>query len=343
MEVDATVEEENQPSVDSDTTAISNGDGGNDEVRAGGGDIVAEETSRPPEEAGDQGNNALRSVPSEQNENREQQNQVQANEESSNPYHLMQEAQNHNNNTDRNQPGNRENEAAPLLHPSFNGDIDIDSADQPRQSQRSNRCCSMLHWLSIFTILFFVGTSLFFFPQIPVYNVCNDEVAWSEIVKKIVTFRIDAGLEILTSLSNPNRIAAALDEGKGTFSFQGKQFGTYVIPPMTVQPMSITDFMIIVHITPADRHQAFQLAEAFYHRTLILEAEFEGTIRVPALFNLTQDVSAQNITVDINEISDRSLCHCPTWDGDKNHSIDSLLQLMEDQWSIHFNQWNPYR
>eukprot|EP00536_Pseudo-nitzschia_multiseries_P013961 jgi/Psemu1/310419/fgenesh1_kg.636_\ len=228
------------------------------------------------------------------------------------------------------QLGNRDNETRPLLHPSFNGTTDSDEQYHP--TKRSHRCCTVLVCLSIAVVAWVVGMALFFFPQIPVYNVCNDEVAWTKIMKNIVVFKLDAGFEILASLSNPNRIAAALDEGNGSFSFEGEQFGTFAIPPIVVEPMSITDFMIVVHISPADKTQAIRLTEAYYAGKLILEAEFEGTIRVPTLFNFTRSVTAENITVDINAVTDRSLCHCPTWDDDKHPSGDSLKQLVEDHW-----------
>jgi hypothetical protein len=60
---------------------------------------------------------------------------------------------------------------------------------------------------------------------------------------------------------------------------------------------------------------------------LILDAEFEGSIRVPALFGYSREIDVNNIVVDINQSSDRSLCQCPTWEDGKNHSIVSLPQF----------------
>jgi len=346
IEEDVITEEENQPHTNCDSNNGSNSDRGNNEGTNTGGidgataeiplqasERTAETHLQESEQVGNQDVDPLQPVASEQIGNQEQQQQhheqeQELNNERDNPYYLIDEEQH---NTNRDHLGNLENEIEPLLHPSFNNSTSL--AEQPRNIKRSRTCRSILYYLSILTIALIVGMSIFFFPQIPVYNVCNDEVAWAKIMKNIITFKVDAGFEILASLSNPNGIAAALDEGKGSFSFDGKQFGTFAIPPIVVEPMSITDLMIIVHISPADKSQAIQLAEAYYMGKLVLDAEFKGTIRVPALFNFTRNVTAKNIIVDINEIGDRSLCHCPTWDDDKNHSTASLLKVMEDQWS----------
>ena len=65
---------------------------------------------------------------------------------------------------------------------------------------------------------------------------------------------------------------------------------------------------------------------------LILDVEFEGTVRVPALFDLSTDIHIKNIVVDINALADRSLCQCPTWDDGRNHTkiIPSFLQELSN-------------
>lgn len=221
----------------------------------------------------------------------------------------------------------------PLFHPSYNGSV-VGSFQEPRHMKNLHRCCSYMLGCALLVVALFVGLAIFFFPQIPVYNVCNDEVAWSKIMKNIIVFELDASFEILASLSNPNRVGAFLERGKGSFSFDGKPFGTYEIPPFDVEAETITDFMIVVKVVPSDKAQAIRVAEAYYLGKLVLEADFEGTVRVPSLFNLTQSVAVQNIPVDVNALSDRSLCRCPTWNDDKNHSSSaSLIELMETEWS----------
>jgi len=263
-------------------------------------------------------------------QNNNSQQQQQPTEQIDSPYFLTDGTRH--NIINRYQLHNREHETGPLLHPSFNGTVI--GVEEPSHMKRLYRFCSALYCLSVFTLALAVGASLFFYPQAPIYSVCNDAVAWAGIMKNIVAFKFDASFEILASLSNPNRIAAALDRGKGSFSFGGKQFGTFEIPPVTVDPMTITDFMIIIHISPADKTQAIQLAEAYYMGKLNLDVGFEGMIRVPALFDYSREIDVKNIVVDINAAADRSLCRCPTWEDGKNHSIPKLLQLMEYQSSF---------
>ena len=81
-----------------------------------------------------------------------------------------------------------------------------------------------------------------------------------------------------------------------------------------VEGMAITDLMLIARVTP-NRHQAVQMANAYYKGNLVLEAEFTATLRVPALFDFTYNADIKDITVYVNELSDRSLCHCPSWDN----------------------------
>ena len=306
--------------IDNDNGNDNNGndnDNNSGENTDDGGDAPIEQPLQP-------------SQPEPQNDtNSNNQQQQQPTEDRNNPYFLMDGTRN--NNANRYHLLNRGSEVGPLLHPTFNGYTSFDGTatgyEEPIHMKRLHRLCSTVYYLSVLTLVLVVGASVFFFPQEPVYNVCNDEVAWMEIMKHIVAFKLDASFEILASLSNPNRVAAALDRGKGSFTFEGKQFGTFEIPPITIDPMTITDFMIIVHLSPADKIQAIQLVEAYYMGKLILDAEFEGTVRVPALFGYSQGINVNDIVVDINKASDRSLCQCPTWDDGKNHSIASLPQF----------------
>jgi len=154
---------------------------------------------------------------------------------------------------------NQEQENGPLLHPNFNGSIT--GTEEPYHIKCLYRLCSIIYYLSVIVVVSVVGLCLFMYPQLPVYNVCNDEVAWTGIMKDIVAFKLDASFEILASLSNPNRIAAVIDRGKGSFSFEGENFGTFEIPPVTGDAMAITDFMIVVNVSPSNRQQVVQLAE----------------------------------------------------------------------------------
>lgn len=218
------------------------------------------------------------------------------------------------------QDGVRFHESRPLLHPSFNGSV-AGPMEQSRHVRRLYRCCTIFYVVAVVLVIALVCVSVAFYPRQPLYSVCNDAVAWKRIMTNIAELNFDASFEILLSLSNPNRVGAALDRGKGFYTFEGKQFGTFEIPPVSVDAMAVNDLMLIAHVSP-DRQQALQLIEAYYMGKLVLEAEFEGTVRVPAFFDTTFDIHVKNIVVDVNALADRSLCHCPTWDDRKNHTDD---------------------
>ena len=67
------------------------------------------------------------------------------------------------------------------------------------------------------------------------------------------------------------------------------------------------------------------MAEAYYQGKLVLVAKFKAKLLVPALLDLTYNLDIKDITVYVNELGDRSLCHCPSWDDGKNQSSDMLL------------------
>eukprot|EP00529_Nitzschia_sp_RCC80_P029420 CAMPEP_0113442942 /NCGR_PEP_ID=MMETSP0014_2-20120614/1878_1 /TAXON_ID=2857 /ORGANISM="Nitzschia sp." /LENGTH=323 /DNA_ID=CAMNT_0000333873 /DNA_START=1055 /DNA_END=2023 /DNA_ORIENTATION=- /assembly_acc=CAM_ASM_000159 len=191
-------------------------------------------------------------------------------------------------------------DSRPLLHPSFNGSVE-GGFGETRHMKRLYTACSVIYYISVGLVVMMMMTAVYFYPSKPVYNVCNDAVAWKRIIGNIVKLEVDASFEILISLKNANRITAALDVGKGSFKFEGQPIGRYEIPPVEAPASAITDIMLVTHVTP-DKYQALRLAEAYYMGKLILEAEFEGTIRVPALWDYTFDVKVGNIRVDVNQL-----------------------------------------
>mmetsp|Transcript_114720 Transcript_114720/g.171578 ORF Transcript_114720/g.171578 Transcript_114720/m.171578 type:complete len:522 (+) Transcript_114720:166-1731(+) len=189
--------------------------------------------------------------------------------------------------------------------------------EEPRHMKSLYRICTFCYYFAVTVVLLLVAVLIILYPVRPVYNVCNDAVAWKKIFHKIAAFKLDLGFEILISLSNPNRLQVALDNATGSFTFEGDPVGTFSIPPDDIDAMAITDVMLITHVTPS-KMQAFRMGEAYANGNLLLEAEFDATIRVPFLMNLTRTVHVDGIQVYVNELSDRSLCACPTWDDHKN-------------------------
>mmetsp|Transcript_1599 Transcript_1599/g.3303 ORF Transcript_1599/g.3303 Transcript_1599/m.3303 type:complete len:534 (+) Transcript_1599:150-1751(+) len=198
-----------------------------------------------------------------------------------------------------------------------------------RRIRKISRTCRMMQIVSVLLVLLLALLSVYFFPVIPTFSVCNDSIGWRRIIEHIIAMRIDASFEVLISLSNKNRIAVALDQGSGTFQFDGRPLGTFVIPPVTVESMAISDLMILAKASP-DKHQAWNIVQAFRNGHLILDADFNATIRLPWLFNYTQNITVHDYQVDVTAPKDRSLCHCQTGDGSKNSTPGFLLDLIPD-------------
>jgi hypothetical protein len=53
-----------------------------------------------------------------------------------------------------------------------------------------------------------------YFPAKPVYNICNDNVAWKSLIDSMASMKVSADFEILASVNNPNHFDVALDMGK---------------------------------------------------------------------------------------------------------------------------------
>ena len=200
---------------------------------------------------------------------------------------------------------------------------DASFVSEPTHMGRLYKACTVCYVLSIITVMTLVLACMYVYPATPIYNVCNDSVAWKKIIENVAALKLDASFEILISLSNPNRVDVALDRATGGFKFDGNYVGTFEIPPVILESMAITDLMLIAHVSP-DRYQALQLAEAYYMGKLLLDADFTATIRIPFLDNYVKHVSVDNIPVNVTEQSDRSLCACPSWDDAKNSTGPSI-------------------
>jgi hypothetical protein len=178
--------------------------------------------------------------------------------------------------------------------------------------------------------LLFVGLSTFFamyyFPQKPIYNICNDSVAWKSLIDSMTSMKATAEFEILASIYNPNHLDVALDMGKGSFSHDGAFVGTYEIPPTYIAANAISDILIVASFTP-EKWQALSITAEYYRGTLVLHVDAAATIRIPALFDYTVSTSLKDIVVHVNDMSDRHLCACPTWSDASNHSMARLSPL----------------
>jgi hypothetical protein len=194
---------------------------------------------------------------------------------------------------------------------------------RPRHIGRLYGACTFCYVLSMTMVATIVVCSIRFYPNIPEHNICNDNVAWESLIESMKSIQVEADFEILASISNPNHISVALDKGSGSFTHNGKFMGTFDIPPFTAEAMSITDVLIIAHLSP-ERWDSFSIASEYYRGKLVLHVDAKAVIRVPALFDWTYEGGVDGIEVHVNELSDRHLCACPSWDEAKNHTLDFL-------------------
>ena len=167
-------------------------------------------------------------------------------------------------------------------------------------------------------------TAIRFFPKIPEYSVCNDDVAWRKLFDSMASLKAEIDFEILMSIENANHVDVALDEGHGIFKHGGSQVGHYMVPPVAVPAMAITDIMIIATLTP-DRRQAVSLTRDYYEDKLVLDVDIDLTLRAPSMFNYSKEVTITDRPVQINQEEDRHLCACKKW---KNNSIMDSSRML---------------
>ncbi|GAX26059.1 hypothetical protein FisN_4Hh438 [Fistulifera solaris] len=182
-----------------------------------------------------------------------------------------------------------------------------------RAADRLYGVCVGCYAMTLFTVVLGLVATVMYYPRVPVYNVCNDAVAWKSLMDSLTSLKVSADFEILMSVANPNRFDVALDMGKGSFAHNGVFVGTFDIPPTTAKANSITDMFIITHLSP-EKWEALSLTSDYYRGKLVLDVQARATLRVPAFFDYSYTAALENIVVHVNEMSDRHMCACPTWD-----------------------------
>jgi hypothetical protein len=195
------------------------------------------------------------------------------------------------------------------------------SGRRPRRShmQRLYNTCVVCYLLTITCIALLTAAAFRYFPQKPLYNVCNDSVAWKSIIDSMASAKASVDFELLFSVQNLNHFDIAVDMGKGSFYHDGAFVGTYEIPPVTVAQSAITDILVVAHFAP-EKWEALSLTSEYYRGKLVLSVNAQATVRMPGLLNYTFTAQLKDITVHVNEMSDRHLCACPTWSDAKNNT-----------------------
>jgi len=172
------------------------------------------------------------------------------------------------------------------------------------------------------SILVVVSTYLFlrYFPQIPQYNVCSDELDWRSIVDGMTSAKIGASFQILFSIYNPNRFDVELNLGSGTFNHDGTYVGRFEIPPQTVvEQQAITDLLVTITLRP-DKWEALALTTEYYKGTLTFAVDISMVISAPFLGGYSYQVQVDNYLVHLADANTgRNLCACPQWSDVKPH------------------------
>lgn len=202
------------------------------------------------------------------------------------------------------------------------GDIEIPSTRgrcRAHTMKRMFNACTFCYCLALAIIGGCTFGSIRYFPQMPVYNICNDDVAWRSLIETMASMKVEADFQILASVANPNIIGACINQGAGgSFQYNHSVVGTFDIPPTCVGANSVTDILVLAHFAPQG-WQSLNIGREFYRGTLVLEVEAAGTIRIPSLFNFSMHSKLDNIVVHVNQLSDRHYCHCQKW----NQSLES--------------------
>jgi hypothetical protein len=195
--------------------------------------------------------------------------------------------------------------------------------------QRIFNICRLCYFLTLIGIGGFVLCSIRYFPKVPTYNVCNDNLAWKSIVDNMTSLKAEATFEILISVLNPNHFGVAVDMGKGTFNHRGVFVGTFDIPPTTVPSMSLMDIRVVAHFTP-EKWEALSLTAEYYKGTLAFDVDAKATFRFPWLFDYSTSSSFNDIHVLVNDpkLNDRHLCACPKWSDAKNKTAGDEVAIM---------------
>jgi hypothetical protein len=182
--------------------------------------------------------------------------------------------------------------------------------------------CRLCYAITLISIVGFIALSIRCFPKKPIYNVCNDNLAWKSLVDNMASLKAEAPIEILISVMNPNHFGVDVDMGRGSFKHKGVFVGTFDIPPTDVPPMAIIDVLVVAHFTPAT-WQAMSLSSEYYHGTLAFDIDAKANFRFPWLFDYAMSGSFNNIHVLVNDpmMKDRHLCACPSWEEAKNKTV----------------------
>ena len=105
------------------------------------------------------------------------------------------------------------------------------------------------------------------FPKIPQMNICASQVNWYSILTTLLDGNgIQASIDILVSIYNPNSYDVTIDKAEGTFLYANTAFGTFYITPRLIKALSITDDTIrVTFFSPASVNTLYSMIHDIIH------------------------------------------------------------------------------
>ena len=126
---------------------------------------------------------------------------------------------------------------------------------------------------------------------------------------------------MLASVYNPNHFDLEVTSGSGVFYHDGTYVGHFEVPNNTIaNAQSINDYLVTATFTP-DKWQALSLTTEFFKGTLTFVVQATLDVIVPGFEFYTMHVDLKDFVVHVNEMSDRHLCSCSTWDSNSSFSV----------------------
>jgi len=202
----------------------------------------------------------------------------------------------------------------PLIPVTNNSRIESTEQAYTRMDRLYTRC-SLCYIFTILSLGLVSFGAFFYFPRIPVYDMCNDTVAWKSIIDSMKSLEVDAKFDILVSVLNSNRLDVQLNTGRGDFRFDGSYIGTFELPPNAVlKANSITDISITAHLTP-EKRQVLKLTEDYYQNKLVFMIDLQAEASLPFLpgghsFAVSMDDRRLDVLHTPNPSDQESLCAC---------------------------------
>jgi hypothetical protein len=176
--------------------------------------------------------------------------------------------------------------------------------------------CFTFYFIALTFTITVTSLLLVFWPQIPVYNVCSDELNWSSIVDGMTSFETSATFQLLASVYNPNHFDAVIVSGTGIMHHNGINVGVINLgDEVKISGTAITDIMFTATFS-SEKWEAASLSAEYAKGTLSFIVDADVTVKIPALFGgFTYTADWKNFQIDVGDFGDRSLCACEDWDA----------------------------